>query len=97
MNYKLQVRQLAAREIIEAYDWYELQKEGLGEVFLTELDIFYESLFRNPFTYSFYQEPIRQGKIGRFPYVLVFEVVENTIVVYSVFMTKRNSDYKKDF
>ena len=30
MQYKIEVRPLAALEIIEAYDWYELQKAGLG-------------------------------------------------------------------
>jgi hypothetical protein len=37
-NYKIEVRSLATIEIIEAYDWYELQKEGLGLEFLNELE-----------------------------------------------------------
>lgn len=30
MSFKLETRPLAAIEILEAYDWYELAKEGLG-------------------------------------------------------------------
>jgi len=41
--------------------------------FLNELEAFYESLSRNPNTYSYYDKPVRQGKINRFPYVVVYE------------------------
>jgi hypothetical protein len=34
MAYKIEVRALATIEIIEAYDWYELQRAGLGDEFL---------------------------------------------------------------
>ncbi len=36
MAYKIEIRPLAAIEILEAYDWYELQREGLGMEFLME-------------------------------------------------------------
>lgn len=39
---------LATIEIIEANDWDELQREGLGMEFLAELEEFYFSLLRNP-------------------------------------------------
>lgn len=95
MLYKIEVRSLATIEIIEAYDWYEAQKEGLGTEFLEELEAFYQSLVRNPKAYSYYKKPVRQGKIARFPYVVVFEVFELTIVVYSVFMSRQDPDKKR--
>jgi len=33
MLYKIELRSLAAMEIIEAYDWYEQQRNGLGQAF----------------------------------------------------------------
>ena len=97
MAYNLQIRPLATIEIIEAYDWYELQKEGLGFDFLDELETFYTSLIQNPFTYSYYEAPVRQGKINRFPYLVVYEIFDENIVVYSVFMAKQNPSKKKTF
>lgn len=75
MAYKLEIRSLAMIEILEAFDWYELQREGLGAEFLDEVQSFYASMLRNPNSYGFYDKPVRQGKLNRFPYVVVFEVV----------------------
>ncbi len=95
MPYKIEIRPLAAIEILEAYDWYELQREGLGLEFLDELETFYDSLFRNPETYSYFDKPVRQGKIKRFPYTVVYEIFNTTIVIFSVFMAKQDPDKKR--
>lgn len=94
-NYKLELRPLAALEVIEAYDWYELQRQGLGIDFLNELEIFYYKLLQNPHTHSYYQKPVRSGKIERFPYVVVYEIFNEVIIVYSVFMAKQNPARKR--
>lgn len=95
MQYKIEVRPLAVIEILEAFDWYEQQRENLGIEFLHELDVFYSNLLRNPHTYSYYDKPVREGKINRFPYTVVYEVVGFIIVVYSVFMSKQSPDKKR--
>jgi hypothetical protein len=95
MTYKLEIRPLAVIEILEAYDWYELQREGLGMEFLQELEIIYTTLQRNPDIYSYYEKPVRQGKVKRFPYTVVYEIFDETIVVYSVFMFKQDPSKKR--
>ena len=95
MQYKIEIGALAVIEIPEAFDWYELQQAGLGLDFLNELDVFYNSLFINPKTHSYFEKPVRQGKINRFPYLVVYEIFESAIVVYSVFMARQNPDKKR--
>jgi hypothetical protein len=91
---KIQIRTLAAQEIIDAYDWYKLQREGLGTEFLDELENLYEDLLRNPHAFSYYEKPVRQARVNRFPYVVVFEIFDRIITVYSVFMTAQNPEKK---
>jgi hypothetical protein len=93
--YKLEIRPLATLEIIEAYDWYESKKTGLGLDFLNELEAFYKILLINPRTHSYYEKPVRQGQIKRFPYTVVYEIFGMTIVIYSVFMARRNPSKKR--
>ena len=73
MPYSLKVSHLAACETIEAFDWYESQRLGLGVEFLVELDDLYDTLLLNPLTYSYYEKPVRQGKVKRFPYSVVYD------------------------
>lgn len=95
MAFKLEIRPLATMEILEAFDWYELQREGLGTEFLDELDTFYSALLLHPNSYGYYEKPVRQGKIERFPYVVIFEIFEEIVVVYSVFMTRQDPTKKR--
>lgn len=41
MRYKLVFKEEAAQQTIEAFLWYENKSAGLGESFLTELDVCY--------------------------------------------------------
>jgi hypothetical protein len=90
MAYSIEIRRLAAIEIVEAFDWYESQREGLGYEFLEDLESFYHQLTENPEVYSYYQNPVRQGPLERFPYMVVYEVHDAWVIVFSVFMTSRN-------
>ena len=95
MDFKIEIRPLATIEIIEAFDWYELQREALGIEFLNELEIFINTLRINPKTYSFYKESVRQGQINRFPYTVVYEIIDASVIIYSVFMARQNPGKKR--
>jgi len=88
--YKLAIRPLATLEIIDAYDWYESQKSGLGNQFILSLDEFYKKLLINPYIHSIYDDTIRAGSLSKFPYKIIYEVFDIKIVVYSVFMVKQS-------
>lgn len=95
MKYTVEIRPLATIEIIDAYNWYELQKEGLGLEFLEALQMFNDHLLSNPHTHSFYEGTVRHGKLHKFPYSVVYEVFNNAIVIYSVFMTRQDPTKKR--
>jgi toxin ParE1/3/4 len=59
------------------------------------LEFFYASLQRNPDAYSYYEKPVRQGILDRFPYTVVYETLDEVIVVYSVFMFRQNPKKKR--
>ena len=95
MGYSIEIKPLATMDIIDAYNWYELQKEGLGLAFLSALDKFYNHLLVNPYTHSYYHKDIRHGALSKFPYTVVYQVIENSVIVYSVFMDKQNPAKKR--
>jgi toxin ParE1/3/4 len=95
MDHSIEIRPLATLETIDAYNWYESQRDGLGLEFLASLDSFYDNLLLNPYTHSFYVDSVRQGVLNKFPYTVVYEVHENLIIIYSVFMDKQNPVKKR--
>ncbi len=78
----------------DAYDWYEEQQRGLGEIFLTELDNCYRKLQLQPAANSKVEKNYRQVRLRRFPYVIVYEIIKTDIVVFSVFHTRRSPKHK---
>lgn len=51
----------------DAYDWYEKQRKGLGEIFLSELDICYKKLQSAPTSSRKVVKNYRQARLKRFP------------------------------
>ena len=92
--YQLIIKPRAIEMAMDVYDWYEEQQLGLGELFLTELDACYDKLETWPAVYAKIQKNFRQIILKTFPYVVVFEIIKNEVVVYAVFHTSRNPKKK---
>lgn len=74
----------------EAYDWYEEQQQGLGELFLKELQRCFDKIEDWPLLYAKIKKDFRQIVLQTFPYVIVFEIIERDVIVYAVFHTSRS-------
>lgn len=90
MTFQVIVRPEAAREIQEAFDWYEERSEGLGLEFLRSADVCLSSVRRNPEAYSIVHVPFRRALLRRFPYALFYFLREDIIVVVACFHIKRS-------
>ena len=80
----------AARDLDEAYGWYECQRAGLGEEFLGCVDACVQAIRRMPEMYSKVHEDYRRGLIRRFPYAIFYEYSGEVVTVYCVFHTARD-------
>lgn len=80
----------AEQDIAEAYGWYEDQRSGLGEEFLSCVDACIEAICRTPEMYAVLHEDYRRGLVRRFPYSVFYEHGGSTVTVYAVFHASRN-------
>ncbi|MGN6532024.1 MAG: type II toxin-antitoxin system RelE/ParE family toxin [Ginsengibacter sp.] len=92
MRYQLKVSFTAYQETDDAYLYYEAQSICLGERFLKSVEEAYSKLSEHPQFYSFINgdKNIRDIKVKTFPFVIIFQIVENTVLVLRVFNTNRN-------
>lgn len=88
-RYRLEIKEEAATEIEEAYNYYEEQKVGLGDSFIKFLDNTFHSISKSPSGFKVVSNQRRQAVVDKFPFVVIYEVFEKTIVVFAVFHTSR--------
>ncbi len=98
MRYQLKVSATAYQETDYAYVYYEEQSPGLGERFLKSLEDSYLKLSQTPqyFSYILDDKNIRDTKIKSFPFVIIFQIEGNTVLVLRVFNTNRNPESLKN-
>ncbi|MDE3184229.1 MAG: type II toxin-antitoxin system RelE/ParE family toxin [Bacteroidota bacterium] len=98
MKYQIKVSATAYQETGDAYEYYEEQSPGLGERFLKSLEDSYLKLSQTPQYYSYIRNDknIRDIKIKTFPFVIIFQIMKNTVLVLRVFNTNRNHESLKN-
>lgn len=94
MNYSIRFREDVFSEINAVYDWYELQSRGLGKLFLEELESCFENIRPNPFLFEKKYKKFRQALTKKFPYLVIFEIEGDSIIIYHIRHTSRNPKLK---
>ena len=98
MAFSVIIKAEAHKDVLNAFFYYEEQQQGLGEKFLKSLDERYSDLLIHPYNYSFINEDplkvLRDVRLKKFPYVIVFEIADDIVIVYAVHNLKRHSGQK---
>ncbi len=81
MSARLVWRPQALEEVAQAAQWYEERRSGLSAEFLRMLDATTASIVRAPLQYPTIHGTMRRALLRRFPYSLIFSVVEAEEVV----------------
>ena len=87
MVYTLEIKIEAIADMQDAYDYYEENKKGLGGRFLDTVENHFDRIQLYPEHYQIKRKPYREAVVKDFPYVIIFEIIENSIIVYAVFNT----------
>jgi toxin ParE1/3/4 len=84
MSYEIIIQSEAILEMQEAFEWYEDQESGLGLEFIEEIESGYLKISKHPLHYTSVNEQFRRLRINRFPYLIVYEIEGDKIIVNSV-------------
>jgi plasmid stabilization system protein ParE len=95
MNYTLIIRPEAEDDIDQAFRWYELQSIGLGTRFLGAVEEGLKQLQDHPTSYQVIHEPVRRLLLKRFPYALLYTIVEGRLIVIACFHAKQSPEIWK--
>jgi plasmid stabilization system protein ParE len=85
------VRPEAETDVALARDWYDEQRVGLGDEFLTSVEETFERIHEWPESYAIEYRNVRAAPLHRFPYVVFYRLLGQTIQVLAVIHARRHS------
>jgi plasmid stabilization system protein ParE len=74
----------AEDEVLEARDWYETRRLGLGKEFARAIDETISRIVENPLMYQRAYKETRRAVLSRFPYAVYYRLAGEDIVVQAV-------------
>lgn len=87
MSYTVIFKEEADNDVFDARSWYESRRIGLGDEFLDEIEEYVKVLEQDPQIFQLRKYNWRYCPLKRFPYLIVFEIEQQKVVVYAVFNT----------
>jgi plasmid stabilization system protein ParE len=94
LTFKLEITTLAEEEYSSAFHYYEEQQLGLGDKFEKETDYLMDKLKQNPYLFQRKYKHYREAVFKRFPYFIIYEIIDNSVIVHSFFQANRNPKRK---
>lgn len=79
-------------EVAEAALWYDEQRSGLGEEFLTEIEAAAHAAARSPQLYALVHRELRRILVHRFPYALTFRETPEELLIVSCYHLHRDPE-----
>ena len=90
MSLPVVLRDVAQVEFDEAFDYYEVQRAGLGVDFVARVQQTFNRISMNPLLYAVELGDIRKAGVTRFPYCVFFRVDTVRVEVVAVFHNSRD-------
>jgi plasmid stabilization system protein ParE len=90
MTYQLYLQTAAINDLQEAIDWYETQKAGLGQEFLSAVGEVLGVIEENPLVFAQVYRQKRRAALRRFPYNIIYVVEDATIRVSAIMHGKKD-------
>jgi toxin ParE1/3/4 len=93
---KLIIHELAEIELNEAAQFYESEVSGLGEVFLSEAERSMQQICDHPNAGMKVLENVRRKLLRRFPYSVMYLVMDDVVQILAIANQKRRPFYWRD-
>jgi toxin ParE1/3/4 len=74
----------------EAFEWYENERDGLGQEFLESMRAAYDRIASGPLSYQEMRAGLRRILLRRFPYAVYFAVEGEVVTVVTVLHVSRH-------
>jgi plasmid stabilization system protein ParE len=90
MQPRLLLKPEAQADLVEAFEWYEAQRVGLGSEFLAEVALVLERIEQMPEAHAIIRGQTHRAVVHRFPYAVFYVLDPDIIAVTAVLHGRRD-------
>src|SRR5947208_2689977 len=90
MTRRLIVRPLAEADLEDAARWYEDERPGLAERFLSDVNRTVARIRQRPLHFPAVSGNVRRALLHTFPFAVYFQVLDEIVIVLAVLHLRRN-------
>ncbi len=90
MTYTIEVKELANKQVVDTFLYYESKLTGLGERFLKCWEQELEALQKAPYLNQKKYKNFRQVLLNPYPYHIIYEIEQQNIIVHKVPYARRH-------
>ena len=90
--HKLIIKPFAELDALNAANWYNDKREGLGDEFLLALEAKLNAIQRNPNQFQVVHNKIHRALTNRFPFGVFYIVEKDTVYIVAVLHTSRSPE-----
>jgi toxin ParE1/3/4 len=95
MKYRVALSPEAELDLFEASDWYEFERPGLGDEFITHVKLRLRDIGERPLSFPEVEPGIHRSILQRFPYGIYFAVSSEEIGIIAIIHSSRNPEHWK--
>ena len=86
----LKLHPLAENDLKIALNYYYEISPKLEKRFLSHIDKQFNDILQAPKTFQFETKTSQKVIMNKFPYIIIYEQIENLIIILAIFHTKQN-------
>lgn len=90
MSYNLIIKEEAKEDIDDTFFWYNRINTKLGQRFIDEVEDVIFHIKNYPLHFQVVEHNFRQRILQSFPYLVIYKVIGNEVIVYALFPAKDN-------
>lgn len=91
MNFVIVIPERVCKQLDSAFGYYEEKQAGLGVKFLDDWENTMEHLEKRPLIYQLKYKQFRTIQFNRFPFLVVFKIAGNSVILNNIIHSKRST------
>lgn len=98
MPYRLKILPVARKDLLEAKEWHEKKRVGLGDEFKQAVEVEIDYVGKNPHHFQKRYKELRLLLVKPFSYAIFYLIDDkrNMIVIFGVLHTRRNPEIARN-